>query len=187
MRFFSSAILAATAFVSAVSAAQYNITVGKDNSNTFDPTSISNVQNGDTLTFRFVSKSHSVTQSTFDKPCTAREPGVDSGFFPVEPGATVFPEWTIRIDNTTAPLWFFCNRSPHCTAGMVFAINPTAERTFDTFQAIARGETSAPAAAPTPSPTDSTATPQTGAASSLLAHKFTTVLAAAGLVAALAL
>jgi len=50
----------------------------------------------------------------------------------------------------------------HCTAsGMVFAINPTAEKTFDTFKATAMGKspnattTGAPSGSSTPSPTPS--------------------------------
>lgn len=192
MRFLSSTLLAVSALVSTVSAVEYNVVVGKDNANVYDPPSISNVQNGDTIKFRFVSKSHSVTQSTFDKPCTPRQPGVDSGFFPVDAGATTFPEWTIRIDNATAPLWFFCNRAPHCTTGMVFAINPTAERTFDTFQAIAKGETTAPAIpSATGTPTDSASAggdpAPTGAAAGLSAPKFASIIVALGVVAGLAL
>ncbi|PPQ66391.1 hypothetical protein CVT24_007220 [Panaeolus cyanescens] len=193
MRFFNSALLAVSAIVSAVSAVEYNVIVGKDNLNVYDPPSITGVQNGDTIKFRLLILSavdQSVTQSTFDKPCTAREPGVDSGFFPVEAGATVFPEWTIRIDNATAPLWFFCNRAPHCAAGMVFAINPTAERTFDTFQAIAKGEATATPAAGTPATTDAPA-PGTdapsGGAAGLSAPKFASIIAALGVVASLAL
>ena len=34
--------------------------------------------------------------------------GVDSGFMPVAAGATSLPQWTITVQNASAPLWFFC-------------------------------------------------------------------------------
>jgi hypothetical protein len=88
---------------------------------------------------------------------TSPEQGIDSGFLPVAAGATEFPSWSFSISNATAPLWFYCKQkspakyepishksqvpalmphffSSHCQAGMVFAINPTADRSFDAFQ-----------------------------------------------------
>jgi len=137
---FTSVVAAISTFVVAASAAEFNITVGKDNANTFDPPQVTGVQQGDVINFRFVSKSHSATQSTFDQPCQTKPGGVDSGFQAVAANATSFPEWSIQINNVTAPMWFYCARAPHCTAsGMVFAINPTANKTFAAFQAKATG------------------------------------------------
>lgn len=140
---FASTLAVISAFATAALAADFNITVGKDSKNTFDPPQITGVQQGDTVRFRFVSKSHSVTQSTFDSPCTSKTGGVDSGFQPVDANATSFPEWSIQINNVTAPMWFYCARAPHCSAsGMVFAINPTVNKTFDAFQAKATASSS---------------------------------------------
>jgi len=138
---FSTAALVASA-VTLASAANVTVTVGETGL-AFNPTSV-NIQAGDTLNFEFRSKNHSVTQSTFANPCARQATpaaGIDSGFQPVAAGATTFPTWSITIQNTTAPLWFYCaqtNPANHCNAGMVFAVNPTAEKSFDAFQAAAK-------------------------------------------------
>jgi len=113
----------------------------------FTPNSIT-VKDGDTVTFSFLAKNHSVVQSTFAKPCerqTTPSLGVDSGFQAIPAsglnGAPP-PQWKITITNASAPLWFFCGQTApanHCTAGMVFAINATPEKSFDAFLATAKG------------------------------------------------
>jgi hypothetical protein len=141
MRFSSVAILASAATLA--TAANVTVTVGDQGSLAFNPTSVS-VQAGDTINFEFRGKNHSVTQSTFANPCTLQTTpaaGIDSGFMPVAAGATSFPTWSITIQNASAPLWFFCaqtNPANHCHAGMVFAVNPTAEKSFDAFQTAAK-------------------------------------------------
>lgn len=156
MRFITSVTTALVAFISVASAAQFTVLVGKGATNTFDPPSITGVQNGDTLSFQFQSKNHTATQSSFAKPCEPLAGGVDSGYQPVAAGATTFPEWTVRLDNTTAPLWFYCKQAPHCSAaGMVFAVNPTAEKTFQQFQDIAKGVAQPPSASGVASPSGS--------------------------------
>jgi len=119
---------------------QWNVTVGFNNSLVFNPTTLNGVQNNDIVNFQFVTKNHSVTQSTFAAPCTAA--GVSSGFQDVSNTAgPTFPTWSITVENASAPLWFFCaqttNVSTHCQAGMVFAINPTATKNFTAFQQAA--------------------------------------------------
>jgi len=84
-----------------------------------------------------------VTQSTFAAPCVRSPTGIDSGFQPVNATDTALPVWTFQVTDTT-PLWFFCAQTVpavHCTAGMVFAVNPTADKTFEQFQAAAMGGT----------------------------------------------
>lgn len=146
MQFFKTAafVVAAAGFASA---ADHLVLVG-DNGLDYNPTSVTAAV-GDNVVFEFRSKNHTVTQSSFAQPCTflqtAAGPGVDSGFQPVPAGSTTFPQWSITIDNATAPLWFYCaQKTPasHCAAGMVFAINPTAEKTFDAFQAAAKASAS---------------------------------------------
>jgi len=143
---FVTAALGLLASASFVSAADFKVLVG-DSGLDFSPSSV-NLQSGDTVNFEFRSKNHSVTQSSFAQPCarltTAAGPGVDSGFQSVAPGSTAFPQWNITIDNATAPLWFYCaqtNPANHCQAGMVFAINPTADKSFNAFQAAAKAST----------------------------------------------
>ncbi|KAG6820845.1 hypothetical protein H0H93_010672 [Arthromyces matolae] len=127
-------------------AADITVQVGA-NGLAFTPPSIT-AQNGDNVIFEFHAKNHSVTQSTFATPCslmTTPATGVDSGFQPVASTATTFPTWNITISDSSAPLWFFCAQSGHCQSGMVFAINPTAAKSFSAFQAAAMAGTSAAA------------------------------------------
>ncbi|KZT26567.1 hypothetical protein NEOLEDRAFT_1132091, partial [Neolentinus lepideus HHB14362 ss-1] len=68
---------------------------------------------GDTLSFQFQSKNHTVTQSTFADPCeqmTTPTVGIDSGFVPVAADATTFPVWSFTMTNASAPLWFYCKQ-----------------------------------------------------------------------------
>ncbi|KAF7316969.1 RmlC-like cupin [Mycena chlorophos] len=123
------------------------ITVGADGLLLFEPQNITaNV--GDTVTFEFHQKNHSVTQSSFSSPChalaeTTGQIGFESGFMFVPPNATTFPTFTITI-NDTAPTWGYCGqRGPpvHCVAGpMVFSINAdeSSPNNFAAFQALAK-------------------------------------------------
>lgn len=142
----ASTLLAAT---SIVSAATIDVLVGNQGALTYEPSTVTAKQ-GDIINFKFMSKNHTVTQSTFTSPCVAKPQGVDSGFQFIQAGASGSATWSITINNDTAPLWFFCNQGPHCKAGMVFSVNPTAEKTMDAFKASAAaggGATTGPNAA----------------------------------------
>jgi plastocyanin len=136
-------VLATALFSSVVLAADHLVTVGAGGALAFNPSCISNASEGDTVTFQFQAKNHSVTQSTFAEPCvpmTTPTVGVDSGFQFTANGTTSFAEWKITLNNVTAPLWFFCAQTipkDHCQAGMVFAINPTAQKSFAAFKQAA--------------------------------------------------
>ncbi|KAJ3765342.1 hypothetical protein EV361DRAFT_591189 [Lentinula raphanica] len=138
MRF---SVAAATLLSAALSvkAANFSVVVGFNNMLAFNPTNLTGVANGDTVSFQFQSKNHSVVQSTFAAPCTAA--GVSSGYQNVsDPTASTFPTWSLTVEDASAPLWFFCSQTTpavHCQAGMVFAINPTAAKSFDAFQQAA--------------------------------------------------
>ncbi|KAE9408947.1 hypothetical protein BT96DRAFT_913628 [Gymnopus androsaceus JB14] len=136
MRFF--AVVAA--LLSAVAAETFTVIVGGNSTVTYNPTSV-NATNGDIVQFQFVSKNHTVTQSSFATPCTALAGGVNSGFQAVAANATEFPVWSFTIQNASAPFWFYCQQTGHCADGMVFAVNPTAAKSFEAFQqaAIATG------------------------------------------------
>ncbi|KAF7783292.1 hypothetical protein Agabi119p4_2668 [Agaricus bisporus var. burnettii] len=136
------AISFALASALVTSAADFNVTVGANNQLVFDPTSVT-VQNGDTVHFEFVSKNHSATQSTFANPCARLDGGVDSGFLNV--ADNVPSVWSFTVNDASSPFWFHCAQtSPanHCQTGMVFAINPTADKSFDAFQAAAKSNAS---------------------------------------------
>jgi len=142
----ASALLAAS---TAVSAASFDVLVGQAGALTYEPSSVI-AKAGDIINFKFLSKNHTVTQSTFTSPCVPKPEGVKSGFQAIPAGATGSATWSITVNNDTAPLWFFCGQGPHCKAGMVFAINPNAEKTFEAFKASAAaggGATSGPNAA----------------------------------------
>jgi len=116
----------------------HTVIVGQNETLTFTPDSIQAVA-GDTIAFTFVSKNHSATQSTFTNPCTLAPGGVNSGFQPIPANSTMAAQWSITLDaeSVSAPLWFFCaqtNPAVHCQKGMVFAVNPTANKTFAQFQ-----------------------------------------------------
>ncbi|KAJ8080295.1 hypothetical protein AAF712_015305 [Marasmius tenuissimus] len=167
MRFF--ALAAALASASSVAAETFTVIVGGNSSLTYSPTSV-NAKVGDTIQFQFVSKNHTVTQSTFAKPCermSTPTQGIDSGYLPVPANATEFPVWSFSLNNDSAPLWFYCAQEPHCSKGMVFAVNPTADKSFEAFQQTAMGS-AAPAggasgASGSVTPTSGGATP-TGSA-----------------------
>ncbi|KAK7049361.1 hypothetical protein VNI00_005962 [Paramarasmius palmivorus] len=126
----------------AATSTDHKVVVGGPGKLTYEPSNI-NAQVGDTVTFEFRQKNHTVTQSTFNEPCralsltsTTGEIGFDSGFMPVADGATNFPTYTIKI-NDTKPIWTYCRQGNHCGSGMVFSINAVAPNTFDAFQAKA--------------------------------------------------
>ncbi|KAF8954603.1 hypothetical protein BDZ97DRAFT_1730296 [Flammula alnicola] len=152
---FSIAAAATLLSVVSVQAVDHLVKVGANSSLIFDPTNITAVA-GDTISFQFQGKNHSVTQSTFASPCvkmTTPTAGVDSGFMPVASGATQLPQWTITVSNATAPLWFFCAQTApvsHCGSGMVFAVNAPPAKTFAQFQAAAKA-TAGNSTAATPS------------------------------------
>ncbi|KAK0504132.1 Cupredoxin [Armillaria luteobubalina] len=155
MRF--SVVVAAIASIA--SAANITVKVGENSGLTFDPTSVTAAE-GDVVQFEFVAKNHTVTQSTFAAPCekmTTPTEGVDSGFVPVTNGTTAFPVWSFTVNNASAPLWFYCAQTGHCAKGMVFAINPTANKSFAAFQAAAMAATTT---------TNSTTTSASGSAAS---------------------
>ncbi|GLB34677.1 hypothetical protein LshimejAT787_0202420 [Lyophyllum shimeji] len=138
-----SATVVALACATLAVAVDHQVLVGDGGSLAFSPTSLT-AASGDTISFQFRAKNHSVTQSTFANPCsimTTPKAGVDSGFQLVEAGATQFPTFSITVDDPTTPLWFFCAQTApanHCQAGMVFAVNAPPDKSFDAFQANAK-------------------------------------------------
>ncbi|KAI0831729.1 hypothetical protein BC628DRAFT_1415240 [Trametes gibbosa] len=153
----------------AVASQDHLITVGGDSTLTFSPSNIS-AQVGDTLTFQFMTKNHTATQSSFANPCsplsassTSGQVGFDSGFMPALANADV-PTFKVTI-NDTAPVWVYCkqtNPASHCAAGMVFSVNAieSGPNNFGAFQAKAKASGGAPPAPSTsgsgsgPSPSD---------------------------------
>jgi plastocyanin len=123
--------------------ADHLITVGGTNGLVYSPSNIT-ANPGDTVTFQFHSTNHTATQSSFAIPCeklaltsSSGQVGFDSGFMPVSANATVFPTYTIQV-NDTKPIWVYCRQTGHCGKGMVFSVNAAESgNTFEAFQAAA--------------------------------------------------
>jgi len=128
--------LAVAALASVASATTISVMVGANSTLTFQPSSVV-ASVGDTIAFTFTGANHTATQSTFAAPCTKMTGGIDSGFQPVSSGASQLPQYSFNVTNATAPLWFYCAHVGHCQQGMVFAVNPSANKTFSAFQAAA--------------------------------------------------
>ncbi|KAF7348356.1 Kinase-like protein [Mycena sanguinolenta] len=147
--------LASLALASIVSAENIPVTVGGNGTTTYSPSNITAAV-GDTIIFTFVAGNHTATQSTFPAPCTAKSGGMDSSFQFIASGAQPL-EWNFTVNDTSAPLWFYCRQTGHCGKGMVFSVNaPSSGNTFDAFQTAAKQTAN----------TTSTSTSSTGSASS---------------------
>ncbi|RXW18872.1 hypothetical protein EST38_g6973 [Candolleomyces aberdarensis] len=120
------------------------VVVGGPGSLTFNPSNVQ-AQVGDTITFEFRQKNHSVIASSFEAPCvplaqsSPGEAGFNSGYFPVPDGQTTFQTWTVRV-NDTKPIWAYCPQGNHCGQGMVFSANAVegGSRSFQAFQDLAK-------------------------------------------------
>jgi plastocyanin len=110
----SSASAAAPTATAVPSSTDHKIVVGGTGVIAFNPSNIT-AQVGDTITFEFHQKNHTVTASSFAAPCLASsgQAGFDSGFMPVADGATTFPTYTVQV-NDTNPIWAYCRQATHC-------------------------------------------------------------------------
>ncbi|KAK1755488.1 Cupredoxin, partial [Echria macrotheca] len=134
------AILPLSLLASAASAAHFDVTVGKGGQLKFNPETI-DAHKGDTITYNFFAKNHSVIQSSFDKPCVPIPGGgIFSGFVPTaDPDVASRTTFTIEVKDET-PIWIYCGQTVgnHCQNGMVHAINaPKTGNTFDAFKQLA--------------------------------------------------
>ncbi|KAF2100236.1 hypothetical protein NA57DRAFT_73846 [Rhizodiscina lignyota] len=125
--------------VSAQTVAAYrnhDVTVGKGGMLVYDPESIS-AHKGDTVTYHFFAKNHSVTQSSFDDPCHPLPGGFFSAFTPNPSPDTASPTtFQIKV-NDTKPIWVYCSQTNgnHCQKGMVHSINaPLVGNTIGAFK-----------------------------------------------------
>jgi len=132
-----STIFTATAFAGAALAVDHKVAVGsKEGMNIFNPDSITAAE-GDTVTFRFWPKNHSVAQAAFAEPCKPMNNGFWSGYVPnMDAQAVANTTFTYTVTNASAPVWFYCSQARHCQSGMVGVINPPASgaRTLNAFK-----------------------------------------------------
>ena len=104
----------------------------------FRPNNISaNV--GDIVLFNMLGLSHSVTESSFERPCQYSG-GFDTGLQhnPNNVSGILIQELAVW---SPGPTWFYCKQQGHCARGMVFAINPASAQQMDDF--IHNAQTSA--------------------------------------------
>ncbi|KAK0643861.1 Cupredoxin [Cercophora newfieldiana] len=141
---------AALSLLASIAAAKhYDVTVGKNGQLRFDPETLV-AEIGDTITYNYFARNHSVTQSSFEKPCQPEAGGFFSGFVPTEsPDVASRTTFTITVKDSK-PIWVYCSQTNgnHCQSGMVHAINaPSQGNTFAKFKdlaAIAPTSTSPP-------------------------------------------
>ncbi|KAH8117615.1 Cupredoxin [Phellopilus nigrolimitatus] len=166
----------------------HQVVVGGVNKLTFDPANIT-AQPGDTISFQFMVKNHTVTQSSFAAPCRALsatsasgQTGFDSGFMPVAANATSFPTFTVTVNDTT-PVWAYCRQAGHCGQGMVFAVNAieSGPNNFGAFQALAR-QLNGTSASSTATSSGSSSTNTSAAMSAYASRSAGVALVLAGLV-----
>ncbi|KAJ7349475.1 hypothetical protein DFH08DRAFT_145266 [Mycena albidolilacea] len=105
-------------------ATHFNVNVAPGGVFKFDPAEITAPVNS-TVTFWFPNTPqvpHSVTQSSFDAPCThlAASANTSEGF---DSGFTVAKQFSIVITDASKPIWFHCKQFQHCGMGMVGSIN----------------------------------------------------------------
>ncbi|PPR04577.1 hypothetical protein CVT24_012030 [Panaeolus cyanescens] len=112
--------------------AEIMVRVGVDGSLTYQPESVRAMQ-GDVIKFEFVSKNHTVTQSSFDNPCSFAPGGANTGFVAVSPGQHPLPVKAFTVPHMN-PIWFYCAQTDHCMKGMVFAINPGDDHAPNSFK-----------------------------------------------------
>ncbi|KAK7023762.1 high-temperature-induced dauer-formation protein-domain-containing protein [Favolaschia claudopus] len=120
-------------------ATHVNVDVSPNGAFMFSPNQIT-AANGTTVTFWFPNQAitHSVTQSSFDAPCSylAATSNSSAGF---DSGLTTSKQFSITITDDTKPIWFHCKQFQHCGMGMVGSINApqNGTNTFAAFQAAA--------------------------------------------------
>ncbi|KAG7092238.1 hypothetical protein E1B28_008604 [Marasmius oreades] len=120
---------------------QMNVDVFYQGNYVFHPPNL-NASNGTLVTFYIPGGAlpHSVTQSSFNAPCTYLQANTTAstpaGF---DSGLTNSKQFTINITDDTKPIWFHCKSPLHCGMGMVGSINaPSTGNTHDMFVAKAK-------------------------------------------------
>jgi plastocyanin len=100
------------------------VNVGASGKLIFSPNSV-DAAVGDIIHFQFLALNHTLTQSTLSNPCVSTE-NFDTEFTHFNPSNRTDDSLMFLVQSTN-PQWFFCRqlrRSSHCSAGMVFGLNP---------------------------------------------------------------
>ncbi|POS72898.1 hypothetical protein DHEL01_v208706 [Diaporthe helianthi] len=144
---FTAAALAVMAGVASAQKVQVVTVSTANNSLVYTPDNIK-ANPGEMVQFQFVAGNHTVTQSTFDQPCTpistvmSNVTGFHSGYQPAAASKEtgMIPTYTLMINNSK-PIWLYCAQGRHCQSGMVMVINENtaanASRSLTEFKALA--------------------------------------------------
>ncbi|KAG8718304.1 hypothetical protein FRC09_012862 [Ceratobasidium sp. 395] len=112
---------------------KWKVTVGDNMKLRYNPQYV-HAKVGDYIEFEFHPKNHTVTESSFNYPCSKLDGGFTTGFVPVASDEHYFPTRSFYVKDEK-PHWFYCQQVGHCPAGMVFAVNPPKKgNTFKEFQ-----------------------------------------------------
>ena len=109
--------------IATVFAANHDILVGQSGLSFTPETTVAAV--GDTLTFHFFPRHHSVVRGPYETPCsysTAANDTFFSGFIPSTSGAAS-QTFTVTVKDTK-PMWYYCSQASHCQLGMAGVVNP---------------------------------------------------------------
>ncbi|PYH94475.1 hypothetical protein BO71DRAFT_281748, partial [Aspergillus ellipticus CBS 707.79] len=102
----------------------HHVHVGSQITPAFNPNRL-NANIGDQITFEFHGLNHTLTESTLEEPCMAKNE-FDTGFSQFNPDNKIGLSLVLTV-NSLDPRWFFCKQdvpSSHCHEGMVFGLNP---------------------------------------------------------------
>ncbi|KAG4414479.1 hypothetical protein IFR04_012391 [Cadophora malorum] len=93
------------------------------NAVTFTPNSI-NAAKGDVVQYQFVSANHTATQASGPQAaCKPAKNAINSGFMPVQQGASKVKTFSMVVQDDTQPMYMYCAAAKHCQQGMVMTIN----------------------------------------------------------------
>ncbi|KAF8542822.1 hypothetical protein BDD12DRAFT_727939 [Trichophaea hybrida] len=70
-------------------------------------------QPGDHVVFDFLFRNHTVSESTFEKPCEKKMGGFESGFRPNLNNVPGTSKYQVTVKDTE-PHWVYCAQGPHC-------------------------------------------------------------------------
>jgi len=127
----------ASSTTSSSAKATHSVVVGANGDLIYGPNQL-NAAIGDIIRFDFNSTNHTVTQSSFNAPCSPLSGGFNTGFNQVNKlnhTGVIFVDFEVKVDT---PLWFYCAQTvkvSHCHKGMVLGVNPAGK--FPAFLSMA--------------------------------------------------
>ncbi|PVH75242.1 hypothetical protein DL98DRAFT_602255 [Cadophora sp. DSE1049] len=115
------------------------------NAVTFTPNTVTAVK-GDTVQYQFVSANHTATQASGPQAaCKPAKNAVNSGFMPVQQGASKVKTFSMVVQDDTQPMYMYCAAADHCQQGMVMTINAASADTKAFKSAAKKAKNNVPA------------------------------------------